>query len=51
LFTDEKTYTVTPKNPLNDRLYAYPSTKKKAVRWNACAHNYRSLTDGISRWL
>jgi len=31
-FTDEKIFTVTtPKNSQNDRLYAYPSTKKKDV--------------------
>jgi len=31
LFTDEKTFTVTPKSPQNDRLPTYPSTKKKDV--------------------
>jgi len=35
LFTEENTFTVaTPKNPQNDRLYAYPSTKKKDVAHN-----------------
>jgi len=32
LFTDEKIFTATTqKNPQNDRLYAYPSTRKKDV--------------------
>jgi len=34
LSTDEKTFTctvTTPKNPQNDRLYSYQSTKKKDV--------------------
>jgi len=43
LFTDEKTFT-TPKNPQNDQLYAYPSSKKKDV-----VTKRRSVTEGISR--
>jgi len=46
-FTDEKIFTViTPKNLQNDRLYAYPSTKKKDVTKRL---RTQSVTDGISR--
>jgi len=51
LFTDEKIFTVTtPKNPQNDRLYAYPSTKKERHhKWqNAYVHgNVQSLMTSV----
>ena len=49
LFTDEKIFTViTPKNPQNDRLYTYTSTKKKdIVTKRLCTQYVQSVTASV----
>jgi len=50
-FTNEKMFTLTtPKNPQNDRLYAYPSTKNKDIVTKPLrTQSSFRVTDGISR--
>jgi len=48
LFTDENTFTVATRiNPQNDRLYAYPSTKKKDVETKRLRTQFQSVTASV----